>query len=82
MNDGSIVWQVEQEFPDRPQATQRIHTKEVTVGFFRWKYNAGILCPRKGKPKKKSYRYNQYGQRVNGMTGKILPYHLQQRMKK
>jgi len=73
MNDETIVEQMEQEFPDRPQVTQRIHEKKVTVGFFRWKYNNGVLCPVKGMPRRKSYRYNENGLRINGMTRKILP---------
>ena len=79
MNDNSIVFQIEQEFPDRPQATQRIHERKATVGMVRWKFNAGILCSKKGKPRRKSFRYNQYGQRIDGRSRKTLPVHQQQK---
>ena len=79
VNDESLVFQMEQEFPGRDSVTRRIHEKKLTVGFFRWKFNAGILVPSKGKPRRKSYRYNQHGQRIDGMTRKVLPAHLQKK---
>lgn len=79
MNEEGILFQLEQEFPDRPQATRRIHSGEIRLGFYRYLYNSGRLCPKKGKPHLRSYRYNEDGLRINGKSGTVLPDNMQQK---
>lgn len=74
MTDDEIVRQMEKEFPKRKTVTARIHQGKIQVGWYRCRYNNGLLTGQnKKKPKQKSYRYNDEGLRIDGQSGRALP---------
>lgn len=71
LTDEQIAIKVEAEFPKRASAFLfRGKNKTSTVNEYRNKYNKGLFSPERTMPKRRSFRYDSDGDRVEEKYGK------------